>query len=544
MRSSILISPTLSIGKILTPASPLLPHPGRSDELSKTAPAGRIGGVADGPSASSPMPVASPGGFMGATAPAGSVHDAKLPAYYEYLAPSRWKDGRLTKAQAKATADRLFNDSLERNARKHERANRPLPRSRFCGKSSAKEERDARFDFLAEDANAWVAKKGEGCEPPPLPTTGKVMFCVDPVSGILVPDGLEPAPAFGPKKYTAVCIKQYASPRAQRLAKKIERFDEYMPDLTDEERKILGLPEYGVEPEPPDDAAIAEMAAAEEKREADKANKKKALLAKQRKFFREKNAEFKASREKSMATLDEAMRAKLAALVEDAKALERARQTKREISVAKFKEEQAQLTRKMKAAKIETERRIEEARKRREDEMKKGDAVRAELEAERIAEKKADLKKMREKAAARKAEFEAMMNAADGAGSALAQEINHFRKLAAQRTKEADAKNAAERKKKRLEIVAMNKKYEAKMAETFKRQDEEMKKRLAEYKAHAEKDAKAQAAHAEQTMAALKKALSGEHLKAPRRRRGETEAAEDGEEGDAREPDGEGETVP
>lgn len=489
------------------------------------------------------MPVASPGGFMGATAPAGSVHDAKLPAYYEYLAPSRWKDGRLTKAQAKATADRLFNDSLERNARKHERANRPLPRSRFCGKSSAKEERDARFDFLAEDANAWVAKKGEGCEPPPLPTTGKVMFCVDPVSGILVPDGLEPAPAFGPKKYTAVCIKQYASPRAQRLAKKIERFDEYMPDLTDEERKILGLPEYGVEPEPPDDAAIAEMAAAEEKREADKANKKKALLAKQRKFFREKNAEFKASREKSMAQLDEAMRAKLAALVEDAKALERARQTKREMSVAKFKEEQAQLTRKMKAAKIETERRIEEARKRREDEMKKGDAVRAELEAERIAEKKADLKKMREKAAARKAEFEAMMNAADGAGSALAQEINHFRKLAAQRTKEADAKNAAERKKKRAEIVAMNKKYEAKMAETFKRQDEEMKKRLAEYKAHAEKDAKAQAAHAEQTMAALKKALSGEHLKAPRRRRGaETEAAEDGEEGHAREPDGEEET--
>jgi hypothetical protein len=34
-----------------------------------------------------------------------------------------------------------------------------------------------------------------------------------------------------------------------------------------------------------------------------------------------------------------------------------------------------------------------------------------------IKEKKADLKKMREKAAARKAEFEAMMNAADGAGS-------------------------------------------------------------------------------------------------------------------------------
>ena len=58
------------------------------------------------------------------------------------------------------------------------------------------------------------------------------------------------------------------------------------------------------------------------------------------------------------------------------------------------------------------------------------------------------------------------------------------------------------------------------------------------------KDAKAQAAHAEQTMLALKKALSGEHLKAPRRRRGETEAAEDGEweQGDAREPDGEGET--
>ena len=234
------------------------------------------------------------------------------------------------------------------------------------------------------------------------------------------------------------------------------------------------------------------------------------------------------------------MRAKLAALVEDAKALEQARQTKREMSVAKFKEEQARCAEDAKAAKIETEAAHRGGSEAREDEMKKGDAVRAELEAERIAEKKADLKKMREKAAARKAGFEAMMNAADGAGPALAQEINHFRKLAAQRTKEADAKNAAERKKKRLEIVAMNKKYEAKMAETFKRQDEEMKKRLAEYNAHAEKDAKAQAAHAEQTMAALKKALSGEHLKAPRRRRGETEAAEDGEEGDAREPDGDG----
>ena len=264
-----------------------------------------------------------------------------------------------------------------------------------------------------------MAKKGEGCEPPPLPTTGKVMFCVDPVSGILVPDGMEPAPAFGPKKYTAVCIKQYATPKATRLSKKIERFDEYMPDLTDEERKILGLPEYGVEPECPDEAAIMEMAEAEEKREADKANKKKALLRKQQKFFREKNAEFKAGREKSTAELDDAMRAKLAKLVEDAKVLEHAQKAKREVSVAKFKEEQAALTKKMKAAKIETDRRIEEARKQREAELKKGDQVRAELGAERIKEKKADLKKMREKAAARKAEFEAMMNAADGAGSVV-----------------------------------------------------------------------------------------------------------------------------
>ena len=503
------------------PAPPVVSlYSRRSDELSKTAPAGRIGGAGEptrGATASateraSPMPVASPGGFMGATAPAGSL--PKLPAYYEYLAPSRWKDGKLSKDQVKATADRLFNDSLQRNARKHERANRPLPRSRFCGKTSTKDERDARFDYLAEDAEAWVAKKGEGCEPPPLPTTGKVMFCVDPVSGILVPDGMEPAPAFGPKKYTAVCIKQYATPKATRLAKKIERFDEYMPDLTDEERKILGLPEYGVESECPDEAAIAEMAAAEEKREADKANKKKALLRKQQKFFREKNAEFKAGREKSTAELDDAMRAKLAKLVEDAKVLEHAQKAKREVSVAKFKEEQAALTKKMKAAKIETDRRIEEARKQREAELKKGDQVRAELGAERIKEKKADLKKMREKAAARRAEFEAMMNAADGAGSALAQEINAFRKLAAEEKKKADAKNTAERKKKRLEIIAMNKKYEAKMAETFKRQDEEMKKRVAEFKAHAEADAKVQAAHAEKTMKSLQKALSGEHVKA------------------------------
>ena len=503
------------------PAPPVVSlYSRRSDELSKTAPAGRIGGAGEptrGATASateraSPMPVASPGGFMGSTAPAGSL--PKLPAYYEYLAPSRWKDGKLSKDQVKATADRLFNDSLQRNARKHERANRPLPRSRFCGKTSTKDERDARFDYLAEEAEAWVAKKGEGCEPPPLPTTGKVMFCVDPVSGILVPDGMEPAPAFGPKKYTAVCIKQYATPKATRLAKKIERFDEYMPDLTDEERKILGLPEYGVESECPDEAAIVEMAAAEEKREADKANKKKALLRKQQKFFREKNAEFKAGREKSTAELDDAMRAKLAKLVEDAKVLEHAQKAKREVSVAKFKEEQAALTKKMKAAKIETDRRIEEARKQREAELKKGDQVRAELGAERIKEKKADLKKMREKAAARKAEFEAMMNAADGAGSALAQEINAFRKLAAEEKKKADAKNTAERKKKRLEIIAMNKKYEAKMAETFKRQDEEMKKRVAEFKAHAEADAKVQAAHAEKTMKSLQKALSGEHVKA------------------------------
>ena len=503
------------------PAPPVVSlYSRRSDELSKTAPAGRIGGAGEptrGATASateraSPMPVASPGGFMGATAPAGSL--PKLPAYYEYLAPSRWKDGKLSKDQVKATADRLFNDSLQRNARKHERANRPLPRSRFCGKTSTKDERDARFDYLAEEAEAWVAKKGEGCEPPPLPTTGKVMFCVDPVSGILVPDGMEPAPAFGPKKYTAVCIKQYATPKATRLAKKIERFDEYMPDLTDEERKILGLPEYGVESECPDEAAIVEMAAAEEKREADKANKKKALLRKQQKFFREKNAEFKAGREKSTAELDDAMRAKLAKLVEDAKVLEHAQKAKREVSVAKFKEEQAALTKKMKAAKIETDRRIEEARKQREAELKKGDQVRAELGAERIKEKKADLKKMREKAAARKAEFEAMMNAADGAGSALAQEINAFRKLAAEEKKKADAKNTAERKKKRLEIIAMNKKYESKMAETFKRQDEEMKKRVAEFKAHAEADAKVQAAHAEKTMKSLQKALSGEHVKA------------------------------
>ena len=97
---------------------------------------------------------------------------------------------------------------------------------------------------------------------------------------------------------------------------------------------------------------------------------------------------------------------------------------------------------------------------------------------------------------------------------ALAQEINAFRKLAAAEKKKADAKLTAERKKKRLEILAMNKKYEAKMAETFKRQDEEMKKRVAEFKAHAAADAKVQAAHAEKTMKSLQKALSGEHVKA------------------------------
>ena len=144
------------------PAPPVVSlHSRRSDELSKTAPAGRIGGAGEpthGASATeraSPMPVASPGGFMGSTAPAGSL--PKLPAYYEYLAPSRWKDGKLSKDQVKATADRLFNDSLQRNARKHERANRPLPRSRFCGKTSTKDERDARFDDLAEDADRMVA---------------------------------------------------------------------------------------------------------------------------------------------------------------------------------------------------------------------------------------------------------------------------------------------------------------------------------------------------------------------------------------------------
>ena len=109
---------------------------------------------------------------------------------------------------------------------------------------------------------------------------------------------------------------------------------------------------------------------------------------------------------------------------------------------------------------------------------------------------------------------------------ALAQEINAFRKLAAAEKKKADAKLTAERKKKRLEILAMNKKYEAKMAETFKRQDEEMKKRVAEFKAHAAADAKVQAAHAEKTMKSLQKALSGEHVKAFRedilsKRRGE-----------------------
>jgi hypothetical protein len=312
----------------------------------------------------------------------------------------------------------LFNDSLQRNARKHERANRPLPRSRFCGKTSTKDERDARFDYLAEDAEAWVAKKGEGCEPPPLPTTGKVMFCVDPVSGILVPDGMEPAPAFGPKKYTGrvhQAVRDAQGDSAFEENRAIRRVHAGSHRRGTQDPRAFQ--EYGVEPECPDDAAIMEMAAAEEKREADKVNKKRALLRKQQKFFREKNAEFKAGREKSTAELDDAMRAKLAKLVEDAKVLEHAQKAKREVSVAKFKEEQAALTKKMKAAKIETDRRIEEARKQREAELKKGDQVRAELGAERIKEKKADLKKMREKAAARKAEFEAMMNAADGAGS-------------------------------------------------------------------------------------------------------------------------------
>ena len=105
------------------------------------------------------MPVASPGGFMGATAPAGSVQNAKLPAYYEYLAPSRWKDGRLTKAQAKATADRLFKDSLERNARKHDPGDEPMGDA--GGEVASRREAEAEAE-AESDPPAAASRGGSG----------------------------------------------------------------------------------------------------------------------------------------------------------------------------------------------------------------------------------------------------------------------------------------------------------------------------------------------------------------------------------------------
>ena len=124
------------------------------------------------------------------------------------------------------------------------------------------------------------------------------------------------------------------------------------------------------------------------------------------------------------------------------------------------------MTRKMKSAKIETEahRGGSEAKRGRDEE---GRRRRAEL-GERIAEKKADLEDAGE-GEGEEGEGSAMMSK-DGALRAGAGD-SPFRKLAAQQPKRRMPRTPPNAKKRR-EIIAMNKKYEAKMAETFKRQGE------------------------------------------------------------------------
>ena len=199
------------------------------------------------------------------------VPPGSLPAYYEHLAPSRWKDAKLDETQRAARASRLHEDATRRQARARARGHRDPPAHALVRAREVRGDVGRRASPPRRRRRARrVAKRAEFASPDP-PQTGIMRYTGshDEFEG-----RLEPAPRLPETTRVAGLVKQYYAERASRLRNRRSRFEHYAGlakrPLSDEERRVLGFDDV---PEVPDASdmrakAEAELAAAKELRRA------------------------------------------------------------------------------------------------------------------------------------------------------------------------------------------------------------------------------------------------------------------------------------
>ena len=437
--------------------------------------------------------------------PPGAPSDVR--PFYEHLAPSRWRDARLSEARRDAQSARLFADAVRRREARRAAADAPVPRTRWSGRLPASRLEEG-FERIAGDAAAFVERRA-AIALPDRPTTGTVRYfgSHDEFRG-----ELEPAPAVPEAERVANLVKQFYGETAKRAVHRAERYEHYLSALrpiSARERELLKLDETPVVPMPSEFAEIAE-------RELEAA---RALAANAKAKIREERVasaaaarSYKAARAESEEAKTRAMRARLRSAREERAAAERVAAEARAAKVVAEKEKAEALESAAAAQKAEMHEKFAKLAAARRAEVAEGDAKRAALEAERAVLKRKEMKALWEKQKAREAKYAEMMSADNDAGSALVMEGRAHRRSvdearAADRERRAAAKKE-ERKANREKVRA----YEDTVAE--------MEARLKEKQAEAKKELRKRAAALE-AEAKKRRQASEEARRAERRARGE-----------------------
>ena len=126
----------------------------------------------------------------------GDAVPGALPSYYEYLAPSRWKDAKLDESARLASASRLHEDALRRQKLRREAETAKPPVTRWSGRRVPKETVDADAAHREpggrahQQAQVHVRRPGaapDGHDPVPGPPRG-LRGCLSPTKKLPVVD--------------------------------------------------------------------------------------------------------------------------------------------------------------------------------------------------------------------------------------------------------------------------------------------------------------------------------------------------------------------
>ena len=410
-----------------------------------------------------------------------------LPSYYEYLAPSRWKDAKLDESARLASASRLHEDALRRQKLRREAETAKPPVTRWSGRRVPKETVDAAYDRFASQADEHTVKRRSMYEDQERPQTGTIRYQGhhEGFVGVLSPTKKLPV-----VDRDAGLLKQYYARGATTAAHKAERLEKFLllqADVTDKERRLLGLDDV---PPVPDASELSRMAA--ENVEARRALKpaRAANVAEAKAKARENAKAYEEARAEKEAANARAMAERLAAQRLERLTFDAERQKRLRLNARKARRE-ARREEKKNLKQLEALRsKFEKAALERREETKALDAARAEEEKARVAYARNKRKQEYLAAKKRQEKFAAMMDPANDAGSVLVMETRRHTRECDARRRDAREEAARKRREQRDAFRAATAKQRAFVEEVERKETERIQKTLAEYKDRALEAAK------------------------------------------------------